>query len=373
MDYLTRTLARARSLGTSLCLLCASCSTEPTSKASEGDGGSATSSGSSEGTSFDSGGVEGLVLEFEEMELCANSHVATPLPGAFVLNASLRVREQEHFVADPVALDEEAVARGDFVPMNETPIALDATLEAPNAVAEVARSSGVGEGAIATVLDANASALPEEGLVFAFLARPFPLEAGGYEGSALFTHLAAPLVDDVVRIVAPRSETQAANFTFRVGCSSCNFAGQAFVQGQSVDFMPCDATVNVVYTVETELGTVVLELASLRRLPTSGMGLFVAAHGTFSGQEFEISGLPENLNALSMSRGGYSEYGLGESFLVKFSEAGGDVCGFVLENLDFEPQFDLDPLGRIGYAVSCDPIERAEPFRVMGYQLELLE
>ncbi len=169
----------------------------------------------------------------------------------------------------------------------------------------------------------------------------------------------------------PTTSEEAHRFGIVVGCDNtavdaCSIGGEPQAQGIVIEFVPCGfAGVPIRrWTVETSRGDFRFEMQNLERLAISaeGLGILLRVEGELDGQPF----VQDDLMALTMARGGHGASGLGESLGVLFPEPIGGSCGLLVENLDFEPKGPLDPLGRIGYLITCE-LERGAPFEVQGY------
>jgi hypothetical protein len=169
----------------------------------------------------------------------------------------------------------------------------------------------------------------------------------------------------------PSTPEAAQDFNVIVGCDNtavdtCSIGAVPQPQGIGIELVPCDFGEVLVrrWTVDTARGTLRFELQNLERLSSfrQGLALLLRVEGEFDGQAF----VQDDIMALTMARGGFSPTGIGDSLGVLFPEPLAGACGVLVENLGFEPQSPLDPLGRIGYEITCER-ERGAAFEVHGH------
>ncbi|MBZ5712745.1 hypothetical protein [Nannocystis pusilla] len=305
----------------------------------------------------------------EALSLCANSHVSTSVPEAFALNARLEVPAGEHELGPRVVwpADEDGMLQGG--PPSGADIELGATIEFPNVKSGV---HAFGGGNWAAVADRDLWGAEAPGLVWMSPARTPTSESAPLSAAFLRVGIAGvPDGQETLVLRPPSTPEEAQDFQVLVACDNtavdaCSIGDVAQPQGIGIELAPCDFGEVPIrrWTVDTARGTFRFELQNLERLASSraGLALLLRVEGELDGQPF----VQDDVMSLTMARGGFSPTGVGTSLGVLFPESIAGVCGVLVENLDFAPQSPLDPLGRIGFEITCER-ERGAAFEVHGY------
>ncbi|MDC0674517.1 hypothetical protein [Nannocystis radixulma] len=335
---------------------------------------STTSIGASEsgaGTTDDptSGGPGVQVVVPDAVSLCANSHISTTVPEAFALNARLEIPAGKSGLGPRVEwpVDEDGMPQGP--PPSGEDIELNATIQFPNTDAGM---HAFGGGNWAAIQDRDVWGGDAPGLVWMSPAKFPTSESAPLRAAFLRVGLAGvPDAQESLYLRPPSTPEEAHGFNVIVGCDNsavdaCSIGTVPQPQGIGIELVPCDFGELPVrrWTVETARGTFRFEIQNLERLFSfhQGLALLLRVEGELDGQPF----VQDDVMSLTMARGSFSPTGLGDSLGVLFREPLAGTCGVLVENLDFEPQSPLDPLGRIAYEITCER-ERGAAFEVYGY------